>query len=296
MARLYGPGPGDPPPLVPTQDLAGLRTTDVEDRPVGELFGSLSEEASGLIRYLDVDLEGANKHVLVPIGHARVETEGVQPRIRLRAATFEDLLSVPEYDPGAQLLDAAFQERVMSAYGQLFYGERYYAHPSFDHSALYAGDSPVVTRSGEDGQPGAWPETDETHPVQPLSLWGGRLAGRDPDIVGRAVDDAGGEAVGEVSDLMVEVSARRVRYAVVTLVELARGTVLPLGYLQAAPEGDRLVTPALSGEDIRLLPPYDGPLTREAENRIHAALEGRLTGERYFQRPDFRSRRGLAGR
>jgi hypothetical protein len=287
MGRLYGPGPGDPPPLVPTQDLAGLRTTDVEDRPVGALFGSLSEKTSGLIRYLDVDLEGADKHVLVPIGHTRIDTDGVQPRVRLRVATYEDLLSVPAYNPDSAGVDAAFQERLMSAYGQLYYGERYYAHPSFDHRAVYAGGSLVVSPPGTEGEP---VEPDGSLTVQPLSRWAGRTAGPELDLVGRAVDDAGGETVGEVVELLVEVAARSVRYAVVDLLEPARSTVLPIGYLQASAAGDRLVTRALTRDDIRLLPPYDGPLTREQENRIHAALEGRLSGERYFQRPDFRGR------
>lgn len=287
MARLYGPGPGDPPPLVPTQDLAGLRTTDVSDRPVGALFGSLSEKTSGLIRYLDVDLAGADKHVLVPIGHTRIDTEGVQPRVRLRAATYEDLLSVPAYNQDSAAVDAAFQDRLMSAYGQLYYGERYYAHPSFDHSAVFAGESPIVAPPDGDV---ALAEPDGSLTVQPLSRWAGRSAAPDRDLVGRAVDDAGGETVGEVVELLVEIAARSVRYAVIDLTEPARSTVLPIGYLQSDAAGDRLVTRALTRDDIRLLPAFDGGLTREQENQIHAALEGRLSGDRYYQRPDFRGR------
>jgi hypothetical protein len=44
----------------------------------------------------------------------------------------------------------------------------------------------------------------------------------------------------------------------------------------------------LTRDDIRVLPPYEDGLTREDENRIQAAIEGRLAGERYFQRVDFR--------
>jgi hypothetical protein len=287
MAQLYGPGPGDPPPLVPSKDLAGLRTTDVEDRPVGELYGALSEQRTGLIRYLDVDLQGAHKHVLVPIGHVRIDAEGMQPRVRLRAALYEDLLAVPEYEPERTDVDATYHEQLLKAHGQLFYGAHYYAHPAFDHSALYAGAAPILVS----------PEIEDEGPsarggpgVQPLSgLEGVRLAAADRDIRGRPVEDVHGDAVGEVVDLLVEPPRYGVRYGVIELSRPARRTAVPIGYLAPTADGERLVVRDLSVEDIRLLPPYDGPLTRADENRIRAALEGRLTGERYFQRPDFRS-------
>jgi hypothetical protein len=289
MARLYGPGPEDPPPLVPTQDLAGLRTTDVEDRPVGQLFGALSEEASGLIRYLDVELEGASKHILVPIGHARIDTQGVQPRVRLRAATYEDLLAVPDYEPETTAVDSPYQEQLLQAHGRLFYGAHYYAHPSFDHSALYAGPSPIIgPRPDEDG---SVLDEEPAEPVLPLSrLRGFSMVSTDRDLRGRPVDDARGEEIGEVADLLVDPTAREARYAVIDLNDPARQAALPVGYLASSEDGERLMVRSLTHQDIRVLPPYDGLLTRAEENRIHAAIEGRLTGERYFQRPDFRRR------
>jgi hypothetical protein len=287
MARLYGPGPEDPPPLISTHDLAGLRTVDVEDRPVGFLFGALSEKPTGLIRYLDVELDKVAKHVLVPIGHARIDSNGVRTRVKLRAATYEDLLSVPDYPGQAAELHGDFHERVLEVYGRLFYGDRYYAHPSFDHSSLYAGRNPIV---GDPPATGSAPEDGAHHPVQPLSrLEGLRVAGPDLDIRGRVLVDAAGDTVGEVVDLLVEPPARSPRYAVVALGnDASRRTAVPIGYIAPAAEEDRLVIRALTRSDILLLPAFEGPLTREDENRIHVAIEGRLTGERYFQRPDFR--------
>jgi hypothetical protein len=289
MARLYGPGPEDPPALIPTQDLAGLRTTDVEDRPVGQLFGALSEETTGLIRYLDVELEGASKHVLVPIGHARIDTQGVQPRVRLRAATYEDLVGVPDYEPNATAVDASYQEQLLEAHGRLFYGAHYYAHPSFDHSALYAGPSPIIGPLPAEDAIGL--DDEGVPPVLPLSrLRGFSMISTDRDLRGRPVEDARGEEIGEVADLLVDPAAREARYAVIDLTDPPRQTALPVGYLVTSEEGDRLTVHSLTHHDIRVLPPYDGPLTRADENRIHAAIDGRLTGERYFQRPDFRRR------
>lgn len=279
MARLYGPGPGSPPPLVSTADLAGLSTSDVEGTPVGELVGALSEERTGLIRYLDVSIRDVGKHVLVPIGHARIDRESVPPRVRLRAATHHDLLAVPEFTPNETPVSATYQEKVMGVYGELFYGSRYYAHPAYDHTALRVGDTPII---------GPIPRA-AGEPLRLLSaLREFRLAHTAPELVGWTVVDAEGDTVGSITDLLVEVSARRVRYAVLDLASFERSTVLPIGYLHADGDADRARTPALTAEDIQLLPPFEPPLTRSEENRLHAAIEGRLSGERYFERADFR--------
>jgi hypothetical protein len=86
----------------------------------------------------------------------------------------------------------------------------------------------------------------------------------------------------------VETSARRVRYVVLDLESPPRPAVIPIGYVHADGDEDRVRVPALTAEDVALLPPYEPPLTREEENRLHAAIEGRLSGDRYFERADFR--------
>lgn len=277
MARLYGPGPTPPPPLISTADLAGLSTDDVDGSPVGELVGTLSEERTGLIRYLDVAVRSAAKHVLVPIGHARIDREAVPPRVRLRAATQEDLVSVPEYVEEETPLDSRYHERVMSVHGRLFYGSRYYAHPSFDHTRLYAGESPILGSAAATGRG-----------LEPLSqLDGMRVARSAPDILGWTVRGAKGETVGTVQDLLIEVEARQARYLVVGLDDPDRPTLLPIGYVELNGEESYVRAAHLTRDDLTLLPAYEAPLTREQENRLHAALEGRLTGDRYFDRADF---------
>lgn len=280
MARLYGPGPHPPPTLISTSDLAGLSTRDMEGRPVGELFGALSEERTGLIRYLDVSIRGANKHVLVPIGHARIDGEAVPPRVRLRAATQEDLLAVPEFVKERTLLDAEYQTEVMSAHGRLFYGSRYYAHPAYDHEDLHAGARPVVPVPDEE------PEEPHLRPLTEVAGW--PLTSRGPDLMGWDVRDRDGEMLGTVGDLLVEPEDRRARYVILDLADPERPTAIPVGYIALDPDEPVVHLPTLTREDVRLLPPYDPPLTRAEENRLHAALEGRLTGDRYFDRPDFR--------
>jgi hypothetical protein len=278
MARLYGPGPEDPPPLIATGDLAGISANDVEDRPIGELFGTLSDERTGLIRYLDLALSGSAKHVLVPIGHVRIDRTSVPTRVRLRAATHEDLVSVPEFEPRSTEVTGGYQRRLMEAHGRLFYGSRYYAHPAYNHGG--------ITGYGPE-PPGAGGEAPALRPLSELD--GVRVPRDERRLSGRAVSDADGEHIGRVSDLIVEVDSRRVRYAVIDLSDPDRRAVLPIGYLRPVPDQDRARTPVLTAEDILLLPAYEPPLTRPDENRLQASIEGRLTGDRYFDRADFRA-------
>ena len=280
MAQLYGPQPGEPPRLRPSGDLAGLSTRDVDDRPVGSLFGTLAEEPSGLIRYLDVNMRREAQHVLVPIGHARIDREAVPPGVRLRAATYDDLLSVPAYAPDETVVDAPYQDGVLSAHGKLFYGSRYYAHPAYDHGGLYAGEEQL-----------AGPAPEPRRPLLPplSSLPDFRIARGEPDIRGWTLEDREGERVGVIRELLVDPAAKKVRYVVIDLDEPERSGVLPVGYVELDDGAEPARTPALSRSDIRLLPAYEPPLTREQEMRLNAAIEGRLTGDRLFDRPDFRS-------
>ena len=78
MATLYGPGPAQPEPLRPLSDLAGTPVDDVEGQSAGTVYGALAEAETGLVRYFDVALPDGDRHVLVPIGHARLERSGRQ--------------------------------------------------------------------------------------------------------------------------------------------------------------------------------------------------------------------------
>ena len=70
-------------PLRPSPDLDELPVYDAEGVPVGSTFGVLSEADTGLVRYFDISLEERRRHVLVPVGHARLEQHLGRLRIRL---------------------------------------------------------------------------------------------------------------------------------------------------------------------------------------------------------------------
>src|SRR5436853_122536 len=82
-------------PRRPVLDLAGAPVMDTHGHYAGELYGALAEVDSGLLRYVDLALFNAPRHVLVPIGHTRVDRKADRVEVQLRAATREELCNMP---------------------------------------------------------------------------------------------------------------------------------------------------------------------------------------------------------
>lgn len=272
----------DAEPLRAVGDLSGVPVLDVDGEDAGELFGALAEAESGLVRYLDLAVARSARHVLVPIGHARLEEGATGTRARLRAVTREELLEIPAFDPDFAALDDEYHRAVLAAFGRFLYGERYYAHPAFDHSGLYAGDHPIVRDEGVSEPVGAEPA------LQPLSaLKGYRVAPGEPDIQGLPVVTRGGHRAGRIGDLLVDPRALQVRYVVLEREGADRLVVLPVGFLMVDTREVR--APALAAEDLDRLPAYiPGPVDRSQEEKLRGVLEGILSGSRRYDRPDFR--------
>ncbi len=274
-----------PEPLSQVSDLRGTPVVDVDGSGIGSVFGALAEVNSGLIRYIDVAIDSLPKHVLVPIGHARVDREEGGARMKLRAATLEDLDAVPTYDPSEGSVDEPFERSVLSSLGRLFYGERYYAHPSYDHNGLYAGDHPIV-RTGEQAAAQADPLLTNLMPLR--GLGGYRIADGAPDVRGWDVVAGDGVHVGRVSDLVVDTEAETVRYVVISD-DSGPGALVPVGYSRVDKRNQRVELPVLVPTDLAALRVYtEGePISRVVENAVRTTLEELLSGPRRFDRADF---------
>ncbi|HUF11945.1 MAG TPA: PRC-barrel domain-containing protein [Longimicrobiales bacterium] len=289
MTEVYGHHEAEP--LSQVSDLRGTPVVDVEGAAVGSVFGALAEVNSGLIRYLDVAIERLPKHVLVPIGHARVDREEGGARVKLRAATIDDLDAVPTYDPAEGRVDEPFERSVLSSLGRLFYGERYYAHPAYDHNGLYAGDHPIVRI----GEPAAAAPDEGVPGLVPLrQLAGYRIADGAPDVRGWSVIAGDGTAVGTVGDLVVDTDAETIRYLVIADGRDA-AVLIPVGYSRIDKGNQRVELPVLAADDLESLRVYQegDPVSRAVENTVRTALEELLSGPRRFDRADFaENRRG----
>jgi hypothetical protein len=271
-------------PLRSVPDLRGLAAEDASGLHVGQLWGALAEADTGLLRYLDLQLLRRPRHVLVPIGHARIRTDGPTARVRLRAALLEELETIPAYESDSGTIADPYERALLEAHGRSYHGERYYAHPSFDHSGLFAGDHPIVH---------ATPQPVLAAPLVPLAqLPEYRVAADEPDIRGWTLYGADAAALGRVHDLVVDTAAEKVRYVVLDVAGTDRRLALPIGYVHVA--GDRVSAPALTLEDLAALPGWTGgALERTDEEALRAALRERLRGARRYLAPDFAP--GLGG-
>lgn len=273
----YEPFDDHPRALRAVRDLAGTPVSDAGGRPIGALYGALVEADTGLVCYLDLSLESHPRHVLVPIGHARVHEREREPAVRLRAAILDDLLHVPLYDPDVPL-DPPAEHEILAAHGRSFYGERYYAHPAYDHSGLYAGENSILV--GDASEEG----------LAALSaLERMRVADGNPDPRGWSFEAMDGERVGRVHELLVDSAALAVRYLVVERAADDALVLLPIGFIALDPQQEAVTAPGLTREDLDSLPRWNGDtVDRADEEAVRAALLARLLPERRGALPDFR--------
>lgn len=285
MAPVVFDDEGQPEPLQAVRDLAGIPVLDVDGKDAGEVFGALADADTGLVRYLDMAVARSQRHVLVPVGHTRLDEAATGTRAQLRAVTREELLEIPAFEADYEQLSDEYHQAVLAAFGRFLYGERYYAHPAFDHSGLYAGEHPITR--GPEAQPP--PQTDAT-PLHPLSaLRGYRVVPAEPDVRGWPLVTRGGKTAARVEDLLVDTDALTVRYLVVSLEGEEAPRLVPVGFLQIARDETQVVAPALTAEDLPRLPGYvPGTITREEERRVREVLDEILSGPRRFDRPEFR--------
>lgn len=266
-------------PLHASRDLQGLPVYDAAEVPIGQTFGVLTEADSGLVRFFDVSIEGRERHVLIPVGHARLELHLDKQRVRLRAATVAELEKIPAYEPHIAWHDDVYQNKLLTAFGRLFEGQRYYAHPAYDHSGLYAGAHPLL----RDPLSPASPEG--LHRLSRRAEF--RVADGEPDIRGWMLRGEDNAPLGVITDLIIDPSSEHVRYVVLRRDADHKETLLPIGYVEL---GENCVRAPIDGTDAMALLPFTGDeLDRTTEAELRTVLDSLLSGSRRYLRPDFRS-------
>jgi uncharacterized protein (TIGR02271 family) len=103
-------------------DVRGWEVTGAGGRRIGKVDQLLVDRDAMKVRYLDVDLEGDRRHVLVPVGYAVLDRD--RSGVRVDGITAADLTALPAYahgrltDTGLAAVDRHWTSRRESAGGE----------------------------------------------------------------------------------------------------------------------------------------------------------------------------------
>ncbi len=246
-----------------TFDVRGWEVrTMADEEKVGEVHDVLIDEARAL-RYLDVDVGIFGKHVLLPVGRARVDVK--ETVVWVPGMTEDQFREIPEYPHDVRAVTRAYEGRLAAAYG--------------------------MERQAPGVPPAGGVEAEEVGRLASLrELEDFDVADEDPDPRGWEVIAADGRAIGSVHDLVVDTEAMKVRYLDCDVDEEALGLekedrhiLVPIGYARLDEPNEKVIVDAITSADVRNLPAFDGlPVTRTYEERLHGRFsEGfRRTGTR----------------
>lgn len=246
-----------------------VRGWTVRTRPDDQKVGKVEDmllDASGTLRYLDVDMGFMKKHVLVPLDHAWADRD--DKVVWIETLTKERLHEVPEYALDPEALDEGYERRLDALYG----GTTASAHRDLVAPST-GGDAELDLRrlgSIEDQY---------------------RVSGDDPrkwDVV-----TGDGRVVGRVAELIVDPGSMKARYLDVALDEpeldlepVDRHILLPADRVRLNRKKKTVVVSGLLSGDFAGYPQYGGlPFTQRQAKELddvfqRAGVAPRETGPR----------------
>ncbi|HET7273834.1 MAG TPA: DUF2382 domain-containing protein [Longimicrobiaceae bacterium] len=125
-------------------DVRGWEVQASDGSKIGEVDNLLVDTGAMKVRYLDVDIDSSlltdsndDRHVLVPIGYARLDEGNDQVRVDNLASS--DIMGLPVYTHAP--ITREFETEVRQSYDNKFNAEKtdsdYYAHEHFDDKKFY---------------------------------------------------------------------------------------------------------------------------------------------------------------
>ena len=218
-----------------------VRGWTVRTRPDDEKVGKVEDmllDASGALRYLDVNMGFMKKHVLVPLDHAWADRD--DKVVWIETLTKEGLHEVPEYALDPEALDENYERRLDSIYG----GTTASAHRDLVAPTTNGETELELSRLGS--------IEDEY-----------RVAGDDPRKWEVVTGDS--RVVGRVSELLVDPGSMKARYLDVALDEkelelepVDRHVLLPAERVRLDRKKKKVVVAGLLAHDFAEFPQYGG--------------------------------------
>jgi hypothetical protein len=151
----YQVAEGDP-------DVRGWEVIASDGRRIGEVDELLIDAQAMKVRYLDVDLSddilmGAgteDRHVLIPIGYARLEAD--DSRVRIENLASDQISSLPPYEHAGVSRDyeTDLRQRFDRSATHIPAGDDFYAHEGYDENRFYGNRATGSTRTEMNPPPG----------------------------------------------------------------------------------------------------------------------------------------------
>jgi uncharacterized protein (TIGR02271 family) len=146
----YQVAEGDP-------DVRGWDVIASDGRKIGEVDQLLVDPQAMKVRYLDVDLDdglvaGAaneDRHVLIPIGYARLEEAEDQIRVDSLASSQISTLLPYNHEPIDTAYEADVRRRFDSGFTDVPAGEDFYAHEGYDENRFFGDRRPRTDENEE---------------------------------------------------------------------------------------------------------------------------------------------------
>lgn len=218
------------PEIFRTREFVGWEVVDADGEKVGAV-ADLLIDATGRVRFVDVEFGFPRKHVLLP----QDRMEWGERRLVVDAWGRGGFPTLPPYDP-SRPLDGSMVAELRRAFPAVY-------DPDADDWRASGGENRVV----------------------PLpDAKGFRLEKGSPDLRGWNVFGADGERVGVVSQLLVDPTAMKIRYAAVDVHEDLfrlrddRHVLIPLELIELKERGNDAWVERLFAAEVAALPAYTG--------------------------------------
>ncbi|MGH7460472.1 MAG: PRC-barrel domain-containing protein, partial [Longimicrobiales bacterium] len=244
--------------------------TLIDNACVGRVHQLLIDERAAA-RYLDIALETAEKHILIPIGQGRADR--ANSLVWLPGCALYQIESLPSYTHSA--LTRGTEARLWTTYCASLAG----AMPRRGYRVL----SEVARRR---------PAASDPRRLVPLSKQTGlRVASGEADPRHWTVIDRAGTVRGAVADLLVDLAAMKVRYVVCDLAADEgdnRCVLVPVEFLRLDRAAATGALPAFSTEQWAALPTYAGtPPDSDTEARILERFADAQEADDFYCHPSF---------
>lgn len=139
-------------------DVRGWEVVGSDGKMIGEVDQMLIDTGAMKVRYLDVDLDddlietGEDRHVLIPIGYARLDEAA--DRVYVDALAGADMMTLPAYKHGA--LTREYETTVRQSFDRDYVAEpvetEFYEHEAYDQDRFYEGRRDVAEREVVEGE------------------------------------------------------------------------------------------------------------------------------------------------